>query len=180
MKTGLDNIFKGTGTEKAVGQITNDLDPNQKIKLETEPRTNPYEEMELTDDKTNLMKRILAMTGFSTKKDSKKANKASESPAKQSSKKAGSGSAAKSAGKKKAAASKKNEELEVALYTVDKPMDFPSFRYIPDRATVQRLVHRCAALKDGETFRPLGKPNKTGNIDDLLELEPKVENEDVI
>ena len=92
--------------------------------------------MELTDDKTNLMKRILAMTGFSTKKDSKKANKASESPAKQSSKKAGSGSAAKSAGKKKAAANKKNEELEVALYTVDKPMDFPCFRYIPDRATV--------------------------------------------
>ena len=179
MKTGLDNIFKGTGTEKAVGQITNDIDKDQKIKLETEPRPNPYEELELTDDKTNLMKKILAMTGFSTKKDSKKANKASESPAKQT-KKAGSGSAAKSAGKKKAAASKKNEELEVVLYTVDKPMDFPNFRYIPDRATVQRLVHRCAALKDGETFRPLGKPNKAGNIDDLLELEPKVENEEVI
>ena len=91
--------------------------------------------MELTDDKTNLMKKILAMTGFATKKDAKKANK-SESPAKQSSKKAGSGSAAKSGGKKKAAASKKKEEVEVDLYTVDKPMDFPSFRYIPDRATV--------------------------------------------
>ena len=70
--------------------------------------------MELTDEKTNLIKRIIGVTGFATKKDNKKAAKTSESPAKQSQKGKGSGSAAKSAGKKKTAASnKKNEEVEV-------------------------------------------------------------------
>ena len=70
--------------------------------------------MELTDEKTNLIKRILGVTGFATKKDNKKAAKTSESPAKQSQKGKGSASGVKTAGKKKTAASnKKNEEVEV-------------------------------------------------------------------
>ena len=40
--------------------------------------------MQLTDEKTNLIKRIIGVTGFATKKDNKKAAKTSESPAKQS------------------------------------------------------------------------------------------------
>ena len=117
------------------------------------------------------MKKILAVTGFATKKDSKKAGKHSESPAKQSQKGKSSGSATKSAGKKKAAASnKKTEELDLVLQTIYEPIEFPIFRYIPDRATVQRLVHRVAALKDDTmSFDPAGKAKKQG--DDLLELE---------
>ena len=83
--------------------------------------------MQLTDEKTNLIKRIIGVTGFATKKDNKKAAKTSESPAKQSQKSKGaSGSGVKSAGKKKAAASnKKNEELEVQLFTINEPIEFP-------------------------------------------------------
>ena len=170
MKTGLDNIFKGTATEKAIGHIkVDDLAPT-KFKVDTEPRPNFYEEFQLTDEKTNLIKKILAVTGFATKKDAKKAGKSSDSPAK-STQKGKASSATKSAGKKKAAASsKKNEEFEMILQTINEPIEFPIFRYIPDRATVQRLVHRVAGLKDEITsFDPVGKPNKQGN--DLLELE---------
>ena len=69
----LDNIFKGTVTADAVGKIEDNRDDIPKMQGEFEPRSNPYEAMDLTYDRTNLMLKIIHVTGFATKKDSKKA-----------------------------------------------------------------------------------------------------------
>ena len=76
-----------------------------------------------------------------------------------------SASANKSATKKKVG--RKSPDLDLVMLVIEEPMERPIFRYIPDRATVQRLVTRCTALKDDSTkFEPVSNEKKVG--DDLF------------
>lgn len=117
---------------------------------EVEPRENPYDLMELTSERTNLMQKITNVTGFATKKDSKKTSKGDTSSPKVTGKgKSLSGTAGKSTGKKKGAG--KDAIINTSYQgpvVIGEPICQPLFRYIPDRTTVQRLVTRCANLKD--------------------------------
>ena len=94
----LDNIFKGTQTMEPVGQIEDDREELSKMQGQVEPKDNPYDDLELTYDKTNLMNKIITTTGFTAKKDAKKGTKGDTTSPKQTGKKAAGG---KSTAKKK-------------------------------------------------------------------------------
>jgi len=164
----LDNIFKGTATAEAVGKIASD---DAEEKKEVDPRHKPYEfnDVNFTSERTNLMSKIISVTGFTTKKDAKKAAKDSTSPpkAKGAGKSIGA-TAGKSGGKKKAAAGKQNVQLE-PIVVITKEMCPPIFRYIPDRGTIQRLILKCAAIKDDVIkFEPYEKAEDAKDGNDLI------------
>ena len=70
--------------------------------------------MELTNAKTNLMQKIISLTGFATKKDTKKAKDTASPKAKG---KSMTGTAGKSTGKKKGlgTSGKKSPDLEMLV-----------------------------------------------------------------
>ena len=90
------------------------------------------------------MNKIFAVTGFTAKKEKKGSSK-NESPQRNSKGRSVSASAGKSATKKRVAG-RKSPDLEFVMLVIEEPMERPFLRYIPDRATVQRLVTRCTAL----------------------------------
>ena len=141
----------------------------QKMQGEFEQRTNPYEYMELTYEKTNLMVKVVGVTGFTTKKESKKAAKDTTSP-KATGKKATTGATGKSAGKKKGGVSGKLSPTQIeSMVVIQKEMCQPIFRYMPDRATFQRLITRCANIKDDVIkFEPYDKPEEAKDGNDLI------------
>ena len=38
--------------------------------------------------------------------------------------------------------------MSTKQFSVEKPISYPTFRYIPDRTTIQRLLTRCSNMKD--------------------------------
>ena len=99
--------------------------------------SNPYEEMGLVSEKTNLVQKILKSCG-NTVKTGKEGK---------SGKKEGKGQS-KGGAKKKGASAKNNMDTvdyyEFKFLPLDEEFKKPCFRYIPDRKTMQRLVFRVA------------------------------------
>ena len=99
--------------------------------------------MGLTSDKTNLFNTIAREVGLYGRQ-----SKDSQGKGKKEGGKSGGG---KSAAKKKSNQDKKSIEAmdydDFKFLTLDENFKRPFFRYIPDRRTMQRLVHRVAEFK---------------------------------
>ena len=120
--------------------------------------------MDLTSEKTNLMNKICSVAGFTTKKEKKGSSK-NESPQRNSKGRSVSASAGKSTTKKRVAG-KKSPDLDFVMLVIEEPMERPIFRYIPDRASIQRLVMKCTALEDGSinTFVPTNEKKVANDL----------------
>ena len=105
-------------------------------------KPNYYKDMGLLD--TSILKKIADNVGFQLGKKGKN----------NSSPKAGSKN--KSGGKSNTAKKRTGQsaamDMATSVYTkqfcIDKPIMEPMFRYIPDRATIQRLITRASNMKD--------------------------------
>jgi hypothetical protein len=124
--------------------------------------------MGLKSEKTNLIGSIITNTNFVLATKSKKDVTSPKSGGK-------SGSASKSgAGKNKkktadSAVKVQNDMQDVKLIEIDKMMEMPKFRYIPDKATMQRLIMRYISFKDDfKGFKDLTATIQKSTLDAIL------------
>ena len=118
-------------------------------KVPTGVKINHYKEMGLED--TSILKKIAGQVGFQLGKKGKKDNASPKA-----------GSKNKSASKSNTAKKKTGQSAAMDMatsmatkqFSVEEDISQPVFRYIPDRATIQRLITRCSNMK--------------GDIDEIL------------
>ena len=105
-------------------------------------KVNHYKEMGLED--TSIIKRIANQVGLTIQKKTTKGGSKSTGAKNKSAGK--SNTAKKKAGLN--AAQEMSQSIINKQFMVSETITEPVFRYIPDRDTIQRLLHRCSNMKD--------------------------------